>query len=46
MEQAITRECPGLALTVKYALPHLKQPGLLVYSASVGAYLPNPHVGA
>lgn len=37
----------GLALTVKYALPHLKKTqdriGLV---GSVGAYLPNPNVGA
>lgn len=37
----------GLALTVKYALPHLKQnQGRLGLVGSVGAYLPNPHVGA
>ncbi len=37
----------GLALTVKYALPHLKQTqGRIGLVGSVGAYLPNPHVGA
>ena len=37
----------GLALTVKYALPHLKQNlGRIGLVGSVGAYLPNPHVGA
>ena len=37
----------GLALTVKYALPHLKQnQGRIGLVGSVGAYLPNPHVGA
>ncbi|TYA55265.1 SDR family NAD(P)-dependent oxidoreductase [Formosa maritima] len=37
----------GLALTVKYALPHLKKnQGRIGLVGSVGAYLPNPHVGA
>ncbi len=37
----------GLALTVKYALPHLKQNhGRIGLVGSVGAYVPNPHVGA
>ena len=37
----------GLALTVKYALPHLKQTqGRIGLVGSVGAYLPNPNVGA
>lgn len=37
----------GLALTVKYALPHLKQnQGRIGLVGSVGAYVPNPHVGA
>jgi len=37
----------GLALTVKYALPHLKQKqGRIGLVGSVGAYLPNPNVGA
>lgn len=37
----------GLALTVKYALPHLKQTqGRIGLVGSVGAYLPNPHLGA
>ena len=37
----------GLALTVKYALPHLKQnQGRIGLVGSVGAYLPNPHLGA
>ncbi|NEN25904.1 SDR family NAD(P)-dependent oxidoreductase [Cryomorpha ignava] len=37
----------GLALTVKYTLPHLKQnQGRIGLVGSVGAYLPNPHVGA
>lgn len=37
----------GLALTVKYALPHLKQNlGRIGLMGSVGAYLPNPNVGA
>lgn len=37
----------GLALTVKYALPHLKQTGGRIgLVGSVGAYLPNPSVGA
>jgi short-subunit dehydrogenase len=37
----------GLALTVKYALPHLrKNKGRIGLVGSVGAYLPNPNVGA
>ncbi len=37
----------GLALTVKYALPHLKQSrGRIGLVGSVGAYVPNPNVGA
>lgn len=37
----------GLALTVKYTLPHLKQnQGRIGLIGSVGAYLPNPSVGA
>lgn len=37
----------GLALTVKYALPFLKQnQGRIGLVGSVGAYLPNPNVGA
>lgn len=37
----------GLALTVKYALLHLKQNnGRIGLVGSVGAYLPNPNVGA
>jgi NADP-dependent 3-hydroxy acid dehydrogenase YdfG len=37
----------GLALTVKYALPHLKQnQGRIGLVGSVGAYLPNLNVGA
>ncbi|WP_423128060.1 SDR family NAD(P)-dependent oxidoreductase [Gaoshiqia sp. Z1-71] len=37
----------GLALTVKYALPHLKQnQGRIGLVGSVGAYLPNPNLGA
>ena len=37
----------GLALTVKYTLPHLKQnQGRIGLVGSVGAYLPNPNVGA
>jgi short-subunit dehydrogenase len=37
----------GLALTIKYALPHLKQTqGRIGLVGSVGAYLPNPNVGA
>jgi short-subunit dehydrogenase len=37
----------GLALTIKYALPHLKQnQGRIGLVGSVGAYLPNPNVGA
>ncbi|MXO03998.1 SDR family oxidoreductase [Flavobacterium sp. HBTb2-11-1] len=37
----------GLALTVKYALPHLKKSkGRIGLVGSVGAYLPNPNVGA
>ncbi|UWY27430.1 SDR family NAD(P)-dependent oxidoreductase [Flavobacterium sp. TR2] len=37
----------GLALTVKYALPHLKKnKGRIGLVASVAAYLPNPNVGA
>ncbi len=37
----------GLALTVKYALPHLKQNrGRIGLVGSVGAYLPGPNVGA
>ena len=37
----------GLALTVKYALPHLKQNnGRIGLVGSVGAYVPNPNIGA
>lgn len=37
----------GLALTVKYALPYLKQnQGRIGLVGSVGAFLPNPYVGA
>ena len=37
----------GLALTVKYALPHLKKNnGRIGLVGSVGAYLPNPNIGA
>jgi short-subunit dehydrogenase len=37
----------GLALTIKYALPHLKQTkGRIGLVGSIGAYLPNPNVGA
>jgi len=37
----------GLALTAKYALPHLKQSkGRMGLIGSVGAYLPNPGLGA
>lgn len=37
----------GLALTVKYALPYLKQSqGRIGLLGSVGAYLPNPNLGA
>jgi len=37
----------GLALTVKYALPHLKlSKGRIGLVGSVGAYLPNPNFGA
>jgi len=37
----------GLALTIKYALPHLKlNQGRIGLVGSVGAYLPNPNIGA
>ena len=37
----------GLALTIKYALPHLKQNrGRIGLVGSIGAYLPNPGTGA
>lgn len=37
----------GLALTVKYALPHLKKnKGRIGLVGSVGAFLPNPNLGA
>lgn len=37
----------GLALTVKYALPHLKKTkGKIGLVGSVGAYLPSPNLGA
>jgi short-subunit dehydrogenase len=37
----------GLALTVKYALPYLKQTqGRIGLVGSVGSYVPNPHIGA
>lgn len=37
----------GLALTVKYALPYLKKTtGRIGLVGSVGAYLPNPNLGA
>lgn len=37
----------GLALTIKYALPHLKKKrGRIGLVGSVGAFLPNPNVGA
>jgi NADP-dependent 3-hydroxy acid dehydrogenase YdfG len=36
----------GLALTIKYALPHLKlNQGRIGLVGSVGAYLPNPNIG-
>lgn len=37
----------GLALTVKYALPHLKKSkGRIGLVGSIGAFLPNPNLGA
>lgn len=37
----------GLALTVKYALPHVKKNnGRIGLVGSVGAFLPNPNIGA
>ena len=37
----------GLALTIKYALPHLKQNnGRIGLVGSVGAYVPNPNIWA
>lgn len=37
----------GLALTIKYAMPHLKQnKGRIGLVGSIAAYLPNPNVGA
>ena len=37
----------GLALTVKYALPHLKEnKGRIGLVGSIAAYLPNPNLGA
>lgn len=37
----------SLAITAKYALPHLKKSkGRLVLIGSVGAYVPNPNMGA
>ncbi|MFN3756616.1 MAG: SDR family NAD(P)-dependent oxidoreductase [Flavobacterium sp.] len=37
----------GLAMTAKYALPHLKKTkGRIALVGSVGAFLPNPYVGA
>jgi short-subunit dehydrogenase len=37
----------GLALTIKYALPHLKKTkGKIGLVGSVGAYLPSPNLGA
>jgi short-subunit dehydrogenase len=37
----------GLALTVKYALPYLKQnQGRIGLVGSIAAYLPNPYIGA
>lgn len=37
----------GLAMTAKHALPHLKKTqGRLALVGSVGAFLPNPYVGA
>jgi short-subunit dehydrogenase len=46
-ERQLQGNVTGLALTVKYALPHLKQSqGRMALVGSVGAYLPNPFVGA
>ena len=46
-ERQLQGNVTGLALTVKYALPHLKQnKGSIGLVGSVGAYVPNPHVGA
>jgi len=46
-ERQLQGNVTGLALTVKYALPHLKQnQGRIGLVGSVGAYVPNPHVGA
>ncbi len=37
----------GLAMTAKYAIPHLKiSKGRLVLIGSVAAYVPNPYIGA
>ncbi len=46
-ERQLQGNVTGLALTVKYALPYLKQnQGRIGLVGSVGAYLPNPNVGA
>ncbi|PZX57822.1 SDR family NAD(P)-dependent oxidoreductase [Algoriphagus chordae] len=46
-ERQLQGNVTGLALTVKYTLPHLKQnQGQIGLVGSVAAYLPNPNVGA
>jgi short-subunit dehydrogenase len=46
-ERQLQGNVTGLALSVKYALPHLKQnQGRIGLVGSVGAYVPNPNVGA
>lgn len=46
-ERQLQGNVTGLALTVKYALPHLKQnQGRIGLVGSIAAYLPNPNVGA
>jgi short-subunit dehydrogenase len=46
-ERQLKGNVTGLALTVKYALPHLKQnQGRIGLVGSIAAYLPNPNVGA
>lgn len=46
-ERQLQGNVTGLALTVKYALPYLKQnQGRIGLVGSIAAYLPNPNVGA
>jgi NAD(P)-dependent dehydrogenase (short-subunit alcohol dehydrogenase family) len=46
-QRQLTWNVTGLALTVKYSLPHLRQTkGRVVLLGSIAAFVPNPMVGA